>query len=102
MAQPATKEAVRKLDKRIGMLRFRIKHAGTGRSGAPAAKLTAARKKEMSDELKAMLAEREVLRGKLPAKTAAKKAEAKKPAAPRLAAAKKQKVEEKQGAEVMA
>jgi hypothetical protein len=81
MATQGVEDKIHRLDKQIGMLRFRMKHAGTGRTGAPKAALTAVRKKEMNDALKAMVAEREELRKKRPPTTKKKTPKKKQPPA---------------------
>ncbi len=52
---------LRLLTKRIGTARFRLRHAGTGRAGAPAKKLTAAEKAEAKKAIEAMTVERRAL-----------------------------------------
>ena len=54
-----------KLGKAIAAKRFAIKHAGTGRAGAPAKALTKERKAEIQAEIKELEAERSGIRNQL-------------------------------------
>ncbi len=54
-----------KLGKTIAAVRFAIKHAGTGRAGAPAKPLAKERRKEMEDRIGALEAERAAVRARL-------------------------------------
>lgn len=84
-----------KLGKTIAAVRFAIRHAGTGRAGAPAKALTKERRKEMEDRIKVLEAERTAVRARLaePAKekkpTAAEVVDLAKAAATKAAKAKK-------------
>lgn len=54
-----------RIGKAIAATRFAIKHAGTGRAGAPAKELTKERRKEMMDRIAALEAERANVRKRL-------------------------------------
>lgn len=47
-----------RIGKSLGSARFALKHAGEGRAGAPATKLTAERRKEIQAKIEALEAER--------------------------------------------
>lgn len=54
-----------RLGKTIAAVRFAMRHAGTGRAGAPARALTKERRKEMEDRIAALEAERAEIRKRL-------------------------------------